>query len=132
MIAVSQFWHEFNFYGKTIGTAFTFLSVLTYLYKKLVSPVVKKVVNINDTVSSLALNHFPHLQNALASQEIQLKEIKTSVVEYGARLENTNKAVETLHQSFTNHIENESRKKRNAIRVNRATRVHARAPRDSR
>jgi hypothetical protein len=136
MIVETPFWHTFFFYGKITGAASAFFSAATYLYKKLVSPVVNKVVHINDTVSALATNHFPHIQAALDSQDVEIAEIKMGVAQYGGRLDSTDHTVKMLHQSLVNHLESVSsetpRKKRNAVRVNRATRISPRAPRNSR
>jgi hypothetical protein len=104
------------FYGKVVGAVMAIGSLLSWGYQKLISPVIKKVTTISDTVSAFSTNHLPHLQSALDAQDIVLQEIKEDnkkqnevLAGYGVRMDHTDKSVQSLYHALLNHLENTSR-----------------------
>lgn len=110
------------FYGKVVAAVGTLCVALSYLYKKLVSPVVKRVTHISSTVDLLASNHIPHLEMSMKSQEetlrsqdvvlgelkMDVRDTKEQIEKYGEGLSETKNAVGTLQTALMNHLEHNS------------------------
>lgn len=65
------------------------------------------------TLLAFSTNHFPHIQDTLkqhtdAMERMQsdLRDLDTKVSGYGQRLDDTKKAVDSLHDAFIQHLEN--------------------------
>jgi hypothetical protein len=115
--------HQFLFWGKITGAAMAFVSVITFLYQKLVAPVVRKVVHISSTIDKLDTNCIPTLQHSLDSQDVVLSDLKAGhvrlgdqMIRFGERQDGVEKSVGLLHTSLMNHLENTSREKRKKAR----------------
>lgn len=115
---------EFLFWGKIAGASMAFLSVLTLLYQKLVSPVVRKVVYISSTIQKLDTNCIPTIQTSLNNQDVVLgtlksghEEFRTQLGKFTARQDGVEKSVSQLHTSLMNHLENTSREKRKKVKA---------------
>ena len=122
------FLQHFIFYGKVAGAVVAFGTLAAVFYRTLVSPVVRKVVHINETVSTLAGNCIPTIQRSLDAQDKVLEEVKKDVqqsketiTQYGEGLEETKQTVGLLHSALLTHLENSSaekaKKKRHARSV---------------
>lgn len=105
------FLEHFILYGKVAGASVAFGTVTAVLYRALISPVVRKVVHINETVSTLAVNCIPTIQRSLDAQDIVLKDLRTDVTKFGQSLNETKNTVSALDVAFTNHLESVSKEK---------------------
>jgi ribosomal protein L7/L12 len=112
------FWGTFVFYGKVAGSIISLGVLISFVYSKMISPVVRKVVDINETVTALAKNHLPHIQASLNAQDTVLAEVKKDVqqskekiTQYGEGLAETKQTVHMLHSTLLNHLENTSAEK---------------------
>lgn len=105
---------EFYFYAKVIGATSSAVASLYGVYKYL-KAAYKQRKNINDTVTLLATNHLPHIQNSLDSHSKALgvlssdvRNVATKVDGMESRLEDTKTGVKVLGESFLRHLENAS------------------------
>jgi len=64
------------------------------------------------TILKLATNHLPHLQatlqehtNTMVAMQSDLRDLDTKVSGYSERLDDTKKAVNSLHDAFIQHLE---------------------------
>ena len=137
-----RFWQQFVFWGKVAGGFIAFGTAVGIVHKTLIGPVFNRVKLINETVTTLANNHLPHIQASLDNQDAVLGTLKTDVEkanrkigEFGDGLHETKETVAMLNSALIAHLENvleSAPRKKNAVRVDRSTKISARAPRETR
>ena|SRR5271170_3064634 len=115
---------EFIHYGKIVSAAMAFVGLITFLYQKLVSPVVRKVVHISTTIDKLDTNCIPTIQASLDSQDIVLgglrkghEEFRVQLNQFTTRQDGIEKIANATHTALLNHLENTSREKRKKVKV---------------
>ena len=114
----------FIHYGKIVSAGMAFAGLITFLYQKLVSPVVRKVVHISSTIDKLDTNCIPTIQRSLDDQDVVLgglkrghEDFKTQLGQFTLRQDGLEKTVTATHTALLNHLENTSREKRKKVKV---------------
>lgn len=79
---------------------------------------VKKIMETNDTVSLLAANHIPHIEQAIEAHTTALQGLKSDMRSADVkvdglcnRVDDLKGAVHTLGESFIQHLENASQER---------------------
>lgn len=70
------FVQQLRFWGAIAGAMTPIATICGFIWSKLISPVLKKIKSIYDTVGELATNHIPHIQKSLEAQDIVLGDLK--------------------------------------------------------
>jgi hypothetical protein len=114
----SELLRQFVLWGKITGAVITFSTLAAFLYRRLMKPVVEKVIYIGATIKKLDTNCIPTIQTSLNNQDGVLEELKAGhkslackIESFEVRQSNVEQKVNATHEALLNHLENTSRER---------------------